>query len=1218
MMRWIVESSLRLRRLVVVIAAGLLVLGAVQLRSAPVDTYPEFTPPHVQIQTEALGLSAAEVEQLITVSLEADLLNGVAWLDEIRSESVAGLSSIELIFEPGTDVLRARQMVQERLTQAHALPNVSQPPAMLQPLASTSRVMMVGLSSKDTSLIDMSVLARWKIKPRLMGVPGVANVAIWGQRERQLQVQVDPARLQDRGVSLSRVVKTAGNALWVSPLSFVEASTPGTGGFIDTPNQRLGIQHILPITTPADLAQVTLEQEDGQPAIARTLRLGDVAQVVEGHQPLIGDAVVDDGPGLMLVIEKFPEANTRDVTAAVETALDSLKPGLSGIEVDSTVFRPSTFTEKAVDNLGTALLIGFLLVLLVLVAFVFEWRVAVISLVTIPLSLVAAGLVLYARETTVNTMILAGLAVALVAVVDDAIVDVEAIKRRLRERSQAGPQDAGDIDDGTSTVRVIAEAAVEVRTAMLYATLVVALAAVPLYFLPGLTGSFSRPLVISYVLALVASMVVALTVTPALAFLLLAKAPLDRRPSPILRALQRGYGRVLPWFARRATWAYATVGVLLLAGLAVAPQIGRESLVPTLKETDLLIHWNGAPGTSQPAMNRISAQVSRELRALPGVRNVGAHVGRAITSDQVVSVSSGEIWVSIDPDADYEPTSTAIRDVVDGYPGITDDVLTYPEERLRAVRTGADEPIVVRVFGQDLQVLREQAEAVRKVIAGVDGVVSPRADRQAEEPTVEVKVDLAAARRQGVVPGEVRRAAATLLSGLQVGSLFEEQKVFDVVVWGAPQNRASLTSVQNLLIDTPSGRSVRLGDVASVRITANPTVVQRDAVSRYVDVRADVSGRGVGDVARDVERQLAEVNFPIEYHAELLGDYAERQGGEQRALLYALVAVIGIVLLLQAAFGSWRPAFLVFLMLPASLAGAVVAIFASGSTWSLGSLAGLVVVTGIAARNGIVLVRRYQRLEAAGGRPGGAALVHHGAMERLAPVVLAALAGGLALLPLVVFGDTAGYEVVHPLAVTVLGGLVTSTLLSLVILPVLYLRFAARSGLEASPAGPPSSGATEDQKVGMPMPRKSENHVRGRLMFAALALALAVLPGCSGTSESEAGTTSEPVEIQPVAGTDLSRLTLTPKAVERLAIRTAPARVAAGRTVVPYSAVLYDPQGQTWVYTSTGPGTYVRHAIRVDRITADQAVLTQGPPAGTAVVMVGAAELYGAEYDVGH
>jgi CzcA family heavy metal efflux pump len=1034
MMRWIVGSSLKARLLVVPVAVALLVLGFVQLRSMPVDVLPEFSPPLVEIQTEALGLSAAEVEQLVTVPLEQDLLNGVAWLDQIHSESLPGLSRIELIFEPGTDVLKARQLVQERLIQAPGgIPNVSKAPIVLQPLSSTSRVMTVGFSSKDLSLIDMSVLARWKIRPRLMGVPGVANVAIWGQRERQLQVQVDPQKLRQRGVSLNQVIQTTGNALWVSPLSFVEASTPGTGGFIDSPSQRLGVQHVSPIITAKDLAQVTVEDTGG-----KVLRLTDVSKVVEDHQPLIGDAVVNDAPSLMLVVEKFPGANTLEVTRGVEEALDQLRPGLSGITIDTSLYRPASFIETATHNLTLALVVGLVLVVLLIGLFLFDWRAALIGLVTVPLSLVAAVLVLDLRGATFNTMVLAGLVVALAVVVDDAIVDVDNLKRRLRQRREAGEEAGG------SALATVLRASLEVRRPLVYATLIVALATVPVFFVQGLTGSFVRPLATSYLLAVLASLVVALVVTPGLALLLLGGAPLPQRTSPLARWLERGHTAALTRLLARPRVAFAGAALLALAGLAVLPLLGGRPMLPPLQDRDLLIKWQGTPGMSQPEMDRITERATRELRSTAGVRDVGALVGRAITSDQAVNVNSAQLWVSIDPKADYRRTVAAVKQVVDGYPGLTHDLATYPEERIRQVRTGSGDPVVVRVYGQNPQVLRDKADEVRREIAGIDGVVSPRVDSQAVEPTVEVEVDLAAAQRQGIKPGDVRRAAATLLSGVTVGNLFEESKVFDVVVWGEPATRHSLTSIQNMLVDKPDGGQVRLGDVARVRVAPNPTVIKHDAVSRYLDVTAGVRGRSVAAVTRDVRQRIQGISFPLEHHAEVLGAAAEQRAASQRTLSVALAVVVAAFLLLQAAFGSWRLASLVFASLPLALVGGVLAALAfTGEVTPLGSLVGLFAVLAIAVRNGVLLVRHLQRLQR-DGEELDADLVLRGARERLAPAVLTALTVGLSLLPLLLFGGVPGLEVVRPLAVVILGGLLTSTLVGVLLVPVLYLRFAPR------------------------------------------------------------------------------------------------------------------------------------------------------------------------------
>ena len=1045
MMRWIVGSSLKLRFLVVLVAVALLLLGFVQLRGMPVETLPEFNPPMVEIQTEALGLSAAEVEQLVTVPLEQDLLNGVAWLDRIRSESVPGLSRIELIFQPGTDVLKARQLVQERLIQAPGgIPNVSKAPVVLQPLSSTSRVIMIGLSSKNLSLIDMSVLARWKIRPRLMGVSGVANVAIWGQQERQLQVQVNPERLRERGVTLDQVVQTTANALWVSPLSFTEASTPGTGGFIDTSNQRLGIQHILPIMTAKDLAQVAVEDTGG-----RVLRLADVSRVVEDNQPLIGAAVAGGGPSLMLVVEKFPGANTLEVTRQVEAALDEMRPGLAGITIDTGVYRPASFLEAATHQLAVALLVGLILMVALLGGAYLSWRVALISLVTIPLSLLTAALVLYHRGATINSMVLAGLVIALGVVVDDTIVEVDNLRRRLGQSRQLGEA------DNESTVAAIVRASLEVRGPMLYATLMVAVATVPVFFLQGVTGSFVRPLGVSYLLAVLASMAVALTVTPALALLLLARAPLARRQPPLLRWLQRGCAAALTRLIFRPRLAYVAIGVIALAGLAVLPQLGGRPMLPAAQDRDLLIHWDAAPGMSRPEMDRITGRAALELRSVPGVRDVGAHLGRAVTSDQVVNVNSGELWVSIDPRADLPRTVAAVSRVLNGYPGLAHSLATYPEERIRRLQSGEDEPVVVRVYGENLQVLQAKAQEVARAIAGVRGVVAPHVNAQSTEPTVEIETNLAAAQRHRIKPGDVRRAAATLLSGITVGNLFEEQKVFDVVVWGEPSVRHSLTSIQDMLIDTPAGGRVRLGDVATVRIRPNPTAIRHDAVSRYVDVVAGIRGRSLGAVTHDVEQRVRDIQFPLEHHAEVLRASAERHEARLQVLSIAVAAAVGILLLLQAAFGSWRLATLVFLTLPLALVGGGLAAlaFTRGGMTSLGSIAGFLAVLAIALRNGVLLIRQYQDLEQ-GGEEFGAGLVLRGAEQRAAPVALTALTVALGLLPLLWFGGIGGLDVVRPLAAVLLGGLVTSTAVGLVVLPFLYLQFAPRRRTDPSDLQP--------------------------------------------------------------------------------------------------------------------------------------------------------------------
>jgi Cu/Ag efflux pump CusA len=1037
MMRSIVLGSLRFRRLVLAAAAGVLLLGVLQLRGASIDTYPEFAPVTVQIQTEALGLSATEVEQLVTVPLEQDLLNGVAWLDTISSDSQPGLSSIELVFEPGTDVLKARQAVQERLSQAHALPAVGSAPIMIQPVAATSRVQMVGLSSRQLSLIDMSVLARWKIRPKLMGIPGVANVAIWGQRDRQLQVQVDPDQLRRRGVSLSQVIDSTGNALWVSSLNFLEASTPGTGGFVDTPNQRFAVQHILPITTPQALAAVTLDDVQG-----RHLRLGDVAHVVEDHQPLIGDAVRPDGNALILVVQKFPEADTLAVSRAVEGALRSLAPGLAGVQIDTGLYRPATFLDSAVGHLGRAGVLGLLLAALVLCVLLLSWRAALVHLLSLGLAAVAAVYVLSLRGAPLNAMVLAGLVAALAVLVDDVVFVVAQVRRRLRDAASAG--------DTTPSHQLLARAVTAASGPTVYATLILLLAVAPVVLLRGVAGALSRPLVVSYAVAIVVSSVVALTVTPALSALLLDKAGRGHGRSRVARwGSEKAGGGIAAWAARPRR-AYTTVAVLAVVGLlALGPGLVRSnSVLPTLQDRGLLIHLRTASGTSLAEMDRITQAAAHELRAVPGVRDVGAHVGRAIASDQVVDVNSGEMWVDVAPGADYAATRSAVADVVAGYPGLRTDVTTYAADQLRQARGATTAPLVVRLYGIDLTELNATAQRVRQMLASVPGVRDPRVQAQPRQPSLDVHVDLAKAERHGLKPGDVRRSAATLLSGLQVGSLYEDQKVFDVVVWGMPAVRHSAASVENLLIDTPEGGYVRLRDVADVTVRPIVPAIHHDATARSLDVTAGVAGSAVA-VADDVRARLQHLAMPLEYHAEVLAPQGWRQD-VGRLLPFGLAALLGIYLLLQAAFSSWRLPLLVFAVLPlAAVGGLVVAPFTGGLATLAGGL-GLLAVLGLTLRHLVLLITRYR--ETTG--PGAAPDVVQVTRDTAGPILLGALTTAAVLLPTALYGRMAGLELLQPFAVVMLGGLITSTGVVLLVLPALFLRWGPRAADESVPAVP--------------------------------------------------------------------------------------------------------------------------------------------------------------------
>lgn len=1027
MMEALIRGALRLRVAVACFAVVLMVWGFEVVSRTPLDVFPEFSPPLVEVQTEAPGLSTAEVEALVSVPLES-ALNGTPWLKTLRSKSVLGLSSVVLIFEDGTDLLKARQLVTERLAvAASALPAVARPPVMLPPLSSTSRALKIGVSSKSLSQVEMTTIARWTIRPRVMAVPGVANVAIWGQRDRQVHVLVTPERLAANRVSLDQVMRVA-----------ADATRPQPGGFIDSPNQRLSVTHTGGIADARMLADVPLAARRDV-----ALTLGDVATVTEGHQPPIGDAIINDGPGLLLIVEKQPWGNTLELTRGVEAALDALRPGLPELVIDPTIFRPATYIERSLSNLNHALLLGCGLVVLILGLFLWEWRTAVISVTAIPLSLVTAGLVLHFRGGTLNTMVLAGLVIALGEVVDDAIIDVENIVRRLKLNAAQGSPETPFV--------VVLKGALEVRSAVVYATLIVALVFLPVFMLDGLAGSFFRPLALSYLLAVGASLGVALVVTPALALMLLPGA-LEQtgHEPPIMAPLRRWYGRALERVLRKPGRAPAVLAALLAVTAATVPFLG-EDFLPNFKELDFLMHWVEKPGTSIAAMNRITLAASRELRTVPGVRNFGAHIGRAEVADEVVGPNFTELWISLDPSVDYDATVARVQEVVDGYPGLYRDLLTYLRERIKEVLSGGGGSIVVRIFGPDLKTLREQATLIGATLGKIDGVRDLKVEPQVLVPQVEVKLRQERARAFGLSPGDVRRAVATLVKGTKVGEVYEQQRSFDVVVWGEGAARSDVQALRELLIELPGGGQVPLSAVADVRIGATPNVIQRESASRRIDVSCNVEGRDLGRVARDVESAVRAMELPPEHHAEVLGEYAARRQSQRRLMLTALLALLGIFLVLYSDFGDVRTALLVYASLPFALVGAVAAVALSGGVLSLGGLVGFVTVLGIAARNAIMLVSHYRHLEREEGVPFGLTLVLRGAEERLRPILMTALATGLALVPIVAGGVRPGQEIEHPLAVVIVGGLLTSTLLNLFLMPALYLRFGRPASRAESP-----------------------------------------------------------------------------------------------------------------------------------------------------------------------
>ena len=1032
-MRSLIKSGLRLSVLVLVAVGVLLSVAITGSNRASVATLPEFRPTQVHIMTEALGLSASEVEQFITVPLE-DEFNGVPYTQNLRSKSVPGLSAITLTFMPGTDLYAARQLTTERLAQGPSVVNVGTPPVMLEPLSGEQRVAMISLTSKKVPLTDISTTAFWRVRPRILSVPGVANVSIWGQRDTQLQVLFDPVRATKAGVTLEQVLNTAGDSTWTSPLSFLEASSPGADGLIDIPNQRLTIQHILPIRTPQDLAMMPIEDMPGN----KIVHLGDVATIVQDHPALRGDAVVGNDPGLIIVVEKLPGANTLAVTKGIEAAMADMSKGLGGVTVDTGVFRPANYVETALKNIALAALIGFLLLAAWLGVSTRSWRVSLIGIISIIVPLVAALVVLNAFGATFNIMTLAGLVIALGVVVDDAVVGADTVKCYLEEHADS---EGGSVDSA-----LIVEAYVEVRRPLGWAVAILLFAELPLFLLSGVTGSMVQPIAVAYSLAVLASTATALVLTPVLANYLFRFGKYAIRPRSQEGRVSKAFGSVWSEVVQRPIRTYVVIALLLVVAAAGLFQPRTGPLVPTLQDRNLLVQWTATPGTSLTEMDRLTAEAGQKLRSTSGVRDVASHVGQALLGDQAVSANSAETWITLDPAADYESTLAAIQRVLAGYDGVSNTLTTYPQASLDAAPTKSGKAITVRLYGTDAQELAANAATIQRSIASIEGVgVDSKIEPQAVEPSVQIQTDVPAAARYGLKPGDVRRQTAVMIAGISAGSYYHDEEIFDVTVWGDPAIRKNVTDVGNMLIATPTGTQVALNKIARVSVQPSPTEIDHDRASRYVDITANVTGGNLGRAVQQVSDNVRNVQLPLGYHAEVFSDLQTQQVANLDVWLAALGVLVAIYLLLQAVFCSWSRAALLFFTLPLAAVGVLPAAMLIGAPLSLSVLIGLFVVLGVATRNGIVLIRGFQRLEesAEHASPGDLALA--ATKEAVEPVLVTAVGIALWLVPFVAMGNIAGMEVLRPLGVGVIGGLVTSTLLTLVILPSLYLRFVVRA-----------------------------------------------------------------------------------------------------------------------------------------------------------------------------
>lgn len=1021
----LVAFSIRFRGIVLALSFALLGYGLFTVGEAKYGVFPEFAPPQVTIQTEAPGLSPEQVEISVTQPIETSI-NGLAGVESLRSSSIQGLSVVTVTFQPRSDIYRARQLVTERLAVvATRLPQGVQPPSMtpLTPLAGT--VLVIGLTSDQRSLMDLRTVADWTVARRLLAVQGVAQVSTYGKDVRSLQVQVRPDDLIRFRVGLNDVLAAARKASGVRG-----------AGFIDTANQRITLQTQGQSLTPDQLARTVLRHEGGASVV-----LGDVATVVTAPEPPIGAALIDGVPGIMLMVSQQYGANTREVTTRTEAALQELRPGLDadGVQLHADIFRPANFIDAATENVLNALLIGGALVVVVLFLFLFDWRTSIISCTAIPLSLIAAVLALQWMGETLNTMTLGGLAIAIGEVVDDAVIGVENVLRRLRENRRAtAPK---------PETRVVLDAFLEVRTAVAYATFAVLLVFVPVLALSGIAGRLFGPLGIAYIFAVLASLAVALTVTPALSMLLLAGRSGEHRlhEPPAVRWSRRCYLALLRRIGRFPKLVMTAAAALTIAGAAMLPFFG-GTFLPDLREGHLILHVSAIPGTSLDESLRIGKLMTDTLRHIPGIRRVAQHAGRAEAGIDTVGPHSSEFEVDLEPGLSGQAQSAAearIRAALADFPGVSFSSKTYLTERVEETVSGFTAAVVINIYGPDLDSLDRAARDVARELDEVGGAADVQRRSPPGMPQVNVTLRPTDLQRWGLDAVEVLELVRTAYQGDIVGQGYEGNAVFNIIVILDAPARARLTQIGELPVRTPSGAYVLLKQIADVYETSGRYQIQHQNAQRVQTVTANVSGRDLESFVAAAKRKLVrEVTLPPGAHVEFAGA-AEAQARSRRDLIVnSLLAGTGIVVLLSMVTGHLRNLLLVMINLPFAFVGGVFALALTGGLLSLGSMVGFVTLFGITLRNSILMISHYEHLVLVDGRVWGPETAIEGAADRLVPILMTSLVTGLGLLPLAIGAGEPGREIEGPMAIVILGGLITSMALSLLVLPTLALRYA--------------------------------------------------------------------------------------------------------------------------------------------------------------------------------
>ncbi len=1020
----LMQLSLKNRLIVLLASVALLVSGTIVTMNLPVDVFPDLTAPTVTILTEAHGFAPEEVEMLVTFPIET-AVNGASGVRRVRSTSIQGLSTIWVEFEWGTDIFKARQIVNEKIQgfENAMPPGVDRP--LLAPITSImGEIMLVGLTSDSTSAMELRTLADYTLRRRMLAVPGVSQVLVYGGETKQYQVQLDPWKLKNAGLSLNQIL-----------LAVSRTNVNAAGGFYVESGKEYLIRGLGRVETIQELEKTVVDRRDGVPLLLR-----DVATVRIGAATKLGEASINNQRGIMLIISKQPDANTITLIEEIERVLDEIRPTLpTDITLHTDIFKQSDFIDLAIHNVTAALRDGAILVVLVLMLFLANPRTILISVTAIPLSLVISMLVLKVMGLTVNTMTLGGLAIAIGVLVDDAIIYVENVHRRLRQNAGKPGSEQRPFSE------VVLEASSEIRTPIVMATFIIIVVFLPLFFLSGVEGRMLRPLGLAYVISIFASLLVAVTVTPALSSLLLRKVSQQEKREPwVVRFLKRIYEPTLEWALRRNRLIIFLAALLILGAVATLPFMGR-SFFPEFNECTLNISMATVPGTSLEESDKIGQMVESILLAHTAVKSTARRTGRTELDEHSMGSHAHEMEVQIDLSAiSKKELLEELRNNLSIVPGTIITIGQPISHRIDHMLSGTRANIAVKIFGPDLYTLRRIADQVEVQMKGIEGIVDLSKDQQTDIPQVRLKANRDNLALFGLTAADIDEMIDIAFLGLPVSQVYEGQNRHDLVVRYEPQFRNNLEAIGNSLIDVPDGSQVPLKMVTDIQVENGPNYISRENVQRKMVVQANVAGRDLLSVVDDIKANITgTVDLPQGYYVEYGGQFESAAEATRMITLLSILSILAIFVALYLEFGNFRLSLLVMVNLPLALIGGVLALFMSEGIITIASMVGFITLFGIAVRNGIIMVSHYLHLIESEGKTIQEAVVQ-GSLERLNPILMTALTTGLALLPLALAMDKPGSEIQAPMSIVILGGLLTATFLNMIVIPVLFEKWGIK------------------------------------------------------------------------------------------------------------------------------------------------------------------------------